>query len=86
MGNSVTYFESFGTQHISEEFKRFIGNNNIITNAFRMQVGDSIICGYFCIRLYFMILCSEVNPWQDFGFYFCYTNLQRMVMGFLIMF
>ena len=85
-GKSVTYFESFSTQHISEEFKRFIGKNNIITNALRMQVGNLTICGYFCIRLYFMILCSEVNPWQDFGIYFRYTNLKIMVMGFLIMF
>ena len=27
----------------------FIGNKNIITNIFRIQAYDSIICGYFCI-------------------------------------
>ena len=25
------------------------GNKNIITNIYRVQVYDSIICGYFCI-------------------------------------
>ena len=29
-GNCVTYFDSFDTGHISEQFKRFIGNSNII--------------------------------------------------------
>ena len=28
---------------------KFIGNKNIITNIFRIQAYDSIMCGYFCI-------------------------------------
>ena len=39
-GNSVTYFYSFGVEHIPEEIKRLIGK---ITY-------DSVICGYFCIE------------------------------------
>ena len=27
----------------------FIGNKNIITNIFRIQAYDSIMCDYFCI-------------------------------------
>ena len=27
-GDSVAYFDSFGVEHIPEEIKRFIGNNN----------------------------------------------------------
>ena len=47
--NSVTYFDSFGVEHIPKEIKAFINNKNIITNIFRIQAYDSIMCGYFCI-------------------------------------
>ena len=44
---NVTFFNSFGVGHISEEIKNFIGNKNIITNIYRIQAYDSIMCGYF---------------------------------------
>ena len=47
--NDVTYFDSFGVEHIPKEIKAFIGNKNIKTNIFRIQAFDSIMCGYFCI-------------------------------------
>ena len=47
--NDITYFDSFGVEHIPKEIKKFIGNNNIIANIFRIQAYDSILCGYFCI-------------------------------------
>ena len=47
--NDVTYFDSFGVEHIPKELKKFIGNKNIITNIYRIQANDSIIYGYFCI-------------------------------------
>ena len=56
---TVTYFDSFGVEHIPKEIIKFIGNEqsssakprnkNIITNIFRIQTYDSIMCGYFCI-------------------------------------
>ena len=46
---TVTYFDSFGIEHIPKENKKFIGNKNIITNIYRIQNSDSIMCGYFCI-------------------------------------
>ena len=45
----VTYFDSFGVKHIPKEIKAFIANKNIITNIFRVQAYDSILCRYFCI-------------------------------------
>ena len=52
-------FDSFGVEHIPKEIMKFIGNGqsssakarnkNIITNIYRIQAYDSIICGYFCI-------------------------------------
>ena len=48
--NDVTYFYSFGVEHIPKEIKEFIGRSLFIaTNIFRVQVYDSVMCGYFCI-------------------------------------
>ena len=46
---TVTYFDSFGIEHIPKEVKKFIGKRNIISNIHRIQNYDSIMCGYFCI-------------------------------------
>ena len=47
--NDVTYFDSFGLEHIRKEIKTFIDNKNIKTNIFRTQAYDSIMRGYFSI-------------------------------------
>ena len=49
VNNNVTYFHSFGVEHIPKEIKAFIKNRNIKTNIFGIQAYDSIMCGYFCI-------------------------------------
>ena len=46
--NDITYFDSFGIDHIPKEIKAFIGNENIKTNIITIQGYDSIIRGYFC--------------------------------------
>ena len=48
-GNNSTYFDSFGVRHILKEIKRFIGNDIIKANIYRIQAYDSIMCGYFYI-------------------------------------
>ena len=45
----VTYFDSFGVEHIPNEIMKFINCKKIITNIYRIQAYDSIMCGYFCI-------------------------------------
>ena len=47
--NDITYFDSFGVEHIPKEIKKFIKNKNIKTNILRIQAYDSIMRGYFCI-------------------------------------
>ena len=47
--NDVTYFDSFGVEHISKEIRTLIGNKNIKTNIFRIQAYNSIMCEYFRI-------------------------------------
>ena len=46
----TVYFDSFGIEHIPKEINKFIGNNDIKSNIFRIQGYDSIMCGYFCIE------------------------------------
>ena len=45
----VTYFDSFGVEHIPKEIMKIINRKKIITNIYRIQVYDSIMCAYFCI-------------------------------------
>ena len=47
--NNKIYFNCFRVEHTPKEIKKFIGNKNIITNIYRTQAYDSIICGYFYI-------------------------------------
>ena len=48
-GNILTNFDIFWVEYILKEIIKFIGNKNIISNIFRIQVYSSAICGYFCI-------------------------------------
>ena len=54
--NNVTYFDRFEVEHIPKETKKFIGNKNAVTNIYRIQVYDPIMCGYFCIGFIDFIL------------------------------
>ena len=56
--NNCIYFDSFGVGHIPNEIKQFIRNKDTISNIFRLQVYDSIMCGYFCLAFIdFMFAC-----------------------------
>ena len=57
--NDVTYFDSFGIEHIPKEIWTFIGNKNIKTNICRIQAYDSIMCGYFCIEYIDFMLAGK---------------------------
>ena len=59
---------SFGAEYVPEEMKAFIGN--IITNIYRMQPYDSVMCGYFCIDFIKFIfktktLTDRIYIWVD---------------------
>ena len=59
--NNVIYFDSFDVEHIHKEIRAFVinvdNNKNIITNMFRIQAHDSIMCRYFLLIL--LILCLQ---------------------------
>ena len=61
---TVTYFDSFGVEHIPKEIKKIINNKNTISNIFRIQVYDSAMCRYFCIG--FINFMFKGNRLTDF--------------------
>ena len=65
--NNVTYFDSFGVEHIPKEIKKFIKSKNITANISRIQTYDSVNCGYFCIRFIDFMLAGKKLTY--------YTNL-----------
>ena len=38
--NDITYFDSFGVEHIPKEIKTFIKNKNVMTNIFRINTSE----------------------------------------------
>ena len=72
--NSVTYFDSFGVEHIPKEIKAFINRpsssasqiKNIKRNIFRIQAYDSVMCGYVCIGFIdFMLEGKTLTEFTD---------------------
>ena len=66
--NNITYFDSFGVEHIPKEIKAFNNNDNnnndnnnknIKTNIFRIQAYNSLMCGYFCIGFIDFMLAEK---------------------------
>ena len=72
--DDVTYFNSFGLEHIPKEIKTFINrplstalqNKSIRTNIFMIQAYDLIMCGYFCIRFIdFMLVRKTLTEFAN---------------------
>ena len=83
--NDVTYFDSFGAEHISKEIKKIIANKNIKTNIFRIQAYDSIMCGYFCIGFTDFMLAGKTLT--EFTNLFLPNNFKRnddIILNYLI--
>ena len=76
--NSVTYFDSFGVEHIPKEIKAFINKSTIETNIFRIQAYDSIMCGYFCIGFIDFMLAGKTLT--DFTNLFSPNNFKKMMI------
>ena len=82
---TIIYFDSFGVEHIAKEFMKFLGNEqsssakvrnkNIITNIYRIQAYDSIMCGYFCIG--FINFMFNGNSLTDYNSLFSPNDLKK---------
>ena len=75
---TVTYFDSFGIEHIPKEVKKFIGNRNIISNIYRIQNYNSIMCGYFCIG--FIDYMFKGKTLTDYTNLFSPNNFKKMMI------
>ena len=66
--NNVTYFDSFGVEHIPKEIKVFIDRSlSITTNNFRIQAYDSVMCRYLCIGFIdFMLPGKTLKDFTNF--------------------
>ena len=78
LNNKVTYFDSFGVEHIPKEIKKFIKGSTIVTNIFRIQAYDSVMCGYFCIR--FIDSMLKRKSLTDFTNLFSPNDLKKMMI------
>ena len=72
---NVSYFDSFGVEHISKEIIKFIGNKNIKRNIFRIQAYNSVMCGYFCIG--FIDFMLKGKSLTDFTNLFSSNNFRK---------
>ena len=49
-----------GVEHIPKEIKKLIGNKKIITNIYRTQAYNLIMCGYFYIGFIDFMLKGKI--------------------------
>ena len=71
---TVTYFGSFGVEHIPKEIMKFIAYKNI----YRVQAYDSIMCGYFCIG--FINFMFNGKSLTDYTNIFSPNNLKKTMI------
>ena len=74
--NDVTYFDSFGVEHIPKEIKILINCSlSIATNIFRIEAYDSIMWNIFVLDL--LILCLQEKPLLNLLVFFHQTTLKK---------
>ena len=67
LNNNVTYFDSFVVEHVPKEIKILIDKSIVVTNIFRIQAYDSVICGYFCTGFIdFMLKDKSLTNFTNF--------------------
>ena len=81
--NNVTYFDSFGVEHIPKEIKKFIKNKSITANISRIQTYDSVMCGYFCIRFIdFMLAGRKLTDYTNLFFPYDFKKKDDIVFTY----
>ena len=76
--NNVAYFDSFRVEYILKEVKTFINKSTIVTNIFRIQAYDSIMCRYFCIGFINFMLAEKTLT--DYTNLFSLNNLKKTMI------
>ena len=73
--NNVTYFDSFGVEHIPKKLMHSLKIKTFKTNIFRIQAYDSIMCRYFCIGFIDFMLAGKTLT--EFTNLFSPNNFKR---------
>ena len=85
INNDVTYFDSFGVEHIPKEIRTFINNKNIKTNVFRIHAYDSIMCGHFCFGfINFMLLGKTLTEFTNLFSPNNFKNNDNIILNYFI--
>ena len=77
---NITYYDSFGFEHIPKEMKKFIGNKNL--SFYRIQPYDLITCGYLCIGFIDFML-KDKKVCLIIQIYFLLMIKKRMVKWYI---
>ena len=81
--NEITYFDSFGVEHVPKEVKKFIEHKNI----FRIQAGNQIMCGYFCIGFIgFMFTRKSLIDFTSFFSPYDFKKNDKIILVFELVF
>ena len=81
-GKNVIYFHCFVVEHVRKEIKKLIGNKNI-TNIYRIQADDSIMCGYFCIGFIdFMLKGQSLLDYTNLFFPNGYEKNEKIILKY----
>ena len=78
LSNNVTYFDSFGDEHIPKEIKKIINNKNMQANILRIQAYDSVMSKYFCIG--FIDFMFKDKTLTDFTNLFSSNDFKKMMI------
>ena len=73
--NNIEYFDSFEVKHIPKEIQKFIGNKNTMTNIYRIQAYNFIMCGYFCVGFIDFMLKGKIL--LDYTDLFCPNDYEK---------
>ena len=66
-GVNATFFDRFSVEYIPKKSKKFLRKKNIVTNIYKIQPIDMIMCEYFCIGLIdFMLKGKPLLDCTDF--------------------
>ena len=88
LNDSVTYFDSFGVEHVPKEIQKFIKESlinkstiersSITKNIYRIQAYDSVMCGYCCIG--FTDFMLKGKSLTDFANFFSPNNFKKVTI------
>ena len=75
LNENVTYFDSFGLEHIPKEIKILFEKSIVVANIFSIQASDPVMCRYFCIGFIDFMLTGKTLT--DFTNLFAPNNFKK---------